>query len=334
MLKKNLLICCLLFFFFSSFPAHSHSKPVLTVYTYSSFASDWGPGPAIKLAFESECGCTLRFITLDNGVSLLNRLRMEGINAKADIVLGFDNNLMAEAEKTGLFAPVQVDTSALHIPGGWNNSLFIPYDYGYFAFIYDNTRLKDPPKSLLSLVENKQNWRVIYQDPRTSTPGLGLLLWMRKVFGENTPEAWIKLSKKTLTVTKGWSEAYQLFLKGEADLVLSYSTSPVVHLINENNPHYAAADFTEGHYVQVEVAGLLKNSQHPELAQRFMRFIVSPSFQRHIPTGNWMYPVINLPLPKGFETLKVPKKALEYSSKQVADNRAKWIKEWQEAVSR
>ena len=66
---------------------------------------------------------------------------------------------------------------------------------------------------------------MIYQDPRTSTPGLGLLLWMQKVYGDKAPEAWQKLAAKTVTVTKGWSEAYGLFLKGESDLVLSYTTS-------------------------------------------------------------------------------------------------------------
>lgn len=38
---------------------------------------------------------------------------------------------------------------------------------------------------------------------------------------------------KTVTVTKGWSEAYGLFLKGESDLVLSYTTSPAYHIIAE-----------------------------------------------------------------------------------------------------
>lgn len=74
---------------------------------------------------------------------------------------------------------------------------------------------------------------MIYQDPRTSTPGLGLLLWMQKVYGDDAPQAWQKLAKKTVTVTKGWSEAYGLFLKGESDLVLSYTTSPAYHILEE-----------------------------------------------------------------------------------------------------
>ncbi|MCP6576788.1 thiamine ABC transporter substrate-binding protein, partial [Klebsiella pneumoniae] len=76
------------------------------------------------------------------------------------------------------------------------------------------------------LVEGPQKWRVIYEDQRTSTPGLGLLLWMQKGYGDQAPEAWQKLAAKTVTVTKGWSEAYGLLLKGESDLVLSYTTSP------------------------------------------------------------------------------------------------------------
>ncbi len=132
------------------------------------------------------------------------------------------------------------------MPGGWDNDTFVPYDYGYFAFVYDKNKLANPPKSLKELVEGPQKWRVIYEDPRTSTPGLGLLLWMQKVYGDQAPEAWQKLAAKTVTVTKGWSEAYGLFLKGESDLVLSYTTSPAYHMIEEKKDNYAAASFAGG----------------------------------------------------------------------------------------
>ena len=56
------------------------AKPTLTVYTYDSFAADWGPGPAVK-SLEAECDCELKFVALEDGVSLLNRLRMEGKTA-------------------------------------------------------------------------------------------------------------------------------------------------------------------------------------------------------------------------------------------------------------
>jgi len=310
------------------------AKPVLTVYTYDSFSADWGPGPAVKKAFEAQCDCELKYVALEDGVSLLNRVRMEGKNSKADVVLGLDNNLVQAAEKTGLFANSSVDTRSLKLPDGWNNQTFIPFDYGYFAFVYDKNKLKNPPKSLKELVESPEKWRVIYEDPRTSTPGLGLLLWMQKVYGDNAADAWQKLAQKTVTVTKGWSEAYGLFLKGEGDLVLSYTTSPAYHIIEEKKENYAAAEFSEGHYLQVEVAAQLASSKQPKLAQQFMQFMVSPAFQQTIPTGNWMYPVIKSDLPAGYQALQVPAKALQFTSAEVADHRAAWISAWQRAVSR
>jgi len=310
------------------------AKPALTVYTYDSFSSEWGPGPAIKKAFEADCGCELRYVALPDGVALLNRLRMEGKNSRADVVLGLDNNLLDAAEKTGLFAASGVDTRSVTVPGGWSNSTFVPYDYGWFAFVYDKTKLQNPPKSLKELVEGSQPLKIIYEDPRTSTPGLGLLLWMQKVYGDNAPAAWQKLAQKTVTVTKGWSEAYGLFLKGEADMVLSYTTSPAYHLIAEKKTQYAAADFSEGHYLQVEVAGQLKTSKQPQLAQKFMQFILAQPFQQTIPQGNWMYPAVAGKLPAGFDTLTLPKTTLQYSSQNVASHRSQWISEWQRAVSR
>ncbi len=328
MLKKALIAVFML-----SAPAFA-SKPQLTVYTYASFAADWGPGPAVKKAFEANCNCELNYVALEDGVLLLNRLRMEGKNSQADVVLGLDNNLLQAAEKTGLFTQSALDTTQLSIPGGWKNSTFIPYDYGYFAFVYNKNMLKNPPRSLKELVESDRDWKVIYEDPRTSTPGLGLLLWMQKVYGSRAPQAWQKLAKKTVTVTKGWSEAYGLFLKGESDLVLSYTTSPAYHIIAEKKTQYAAADFAEGHYIQVEVAAQLAHSRQPALAQQFMRFIVSPAFQQTIATGNWMYPVLSMPLPAGFDTLRRPATTLEFTPQEVAVQRTQWINAWQRAVSR
>jgi len=83
----------------------AQDKPVLTVYTYDSFVSEWGPGPQVEAAFEETCDCDIQFVGVEDGVALLSRLRLEGKNSSADIVLGLDTNLTAEAAETGLFAP-------------------------------------------------------------------------------------------------------------------------------------------------------------------------------------------------------------------------------------
>ncbi|WPZ15785.1 thiamine ABC transporter substrate binding subunit [Nitratireductor rhodophyticola] len=308
----------------------------LTVYTYESFTSDWGPGPQVEKAFEAECGCDVEFVSVADGVALLNRVRLEGSSTKADIVLGLDNNLLHEARETGLFAPHGIDTAKVEVPGGFENDIFVPFDYGYFAFVYDTEAIETPPASLKELVESESDLKIAIQDPRTSTPGLGLLLWVKAVYGDEAATAWSRLQDKVLTVTPGWSEAYGLFTSGEVPMVLSYTTSPAYHRIAEDTERYKAASFAEGHYLQVEVAAQTVAGAKNPLAQKFLAFMTGPGFQDAIPETNWMFPAgeISGPLNPVFDDLVKPEKTLEFSPEEVAKNRRAWVDEWLSVMSR
>lgn len=310
--------------------------PVLTVYASDSFTSDWGPGPELEKAFEARCRCDLHWVGLSGGASILQRLRLEGEASPADVVLSLDMNLMQAAQQTGLLAPYEFDLPELDLPVEWTSHFFVPYDWSHFAFVYDTQQLSTPPTSLKALVNAPDDLSIIIEDPRTSTPGFGLLLWVKAVYGDQAPEAWARLSRKILTVTPGWSEAYQsLFLKGEAPLVMSYSTSPAYHLTVEHSDRYRAAPFDEGHYLQVEVAAVTQHSAHPQLAQAFLQFLISEQAQKVLPLTNYMYPVIDIgsALPPAFNALIQPQSLL-ISPDRVADHRRDWIHEWLEAYTR
>ena len=122
--------------------------------------------------------------------------------------------------------------------------------------------------------------------------------------GDKAAEVWKGLADNIVTVTPGWSEAYGLFLEGEADMVLSYTTSPAYHLLAESDDSKAAALFDEGHYMQIEVAGKLAATDQPELADKFLDFMLTDAFQSVIPQTNWMYPAVTpaAGLPEGFDT--------------------------------
>lgn len=303
-------------------------KPVLTVYTYDSFTSDWGPGPVIEKNFEAVCNCDLQFVSLDSSLGILGRIQLEGSSSKADVALGLDTNVMAVAEKTGLFALHGVQSQADMLPVKVDDKIFMPFDWGYFAFVYDKERMAQAPSSLEALINSKEDIKIAIQDPRTSTPGLGLLLWMKSVYGEDAAAKWKQLQPKILTVTKGWWDAYSLFLEGEADMVLSYTTSPAYHIIAESKNNYAAAAFDEGHYTQIEVAAMLKSAPQPELAKQFLTFMHQDGFQSVIPTTNWMYPVVKSDLPDGFEGLVKPANSFLFTPDEVADNQQAWVDEW------
>ena len=94
--------------------------------------------------------------------------------------------------------------------------------------------------------------------------------------------------------------------------------------------------FDEGHYLQIEVAGMTAASDQPELAKAFLRFMVGDGFQSIIATTNWMYPAV-LPdagLPEGFETLIKPPKSLIYSAEEATAVRDAALEEWLRVLSR
>ena len=313
--------------------AVAQDKPVLTVYTYDSFVSDWGPGPQIEAAFEAICACDLRFVGAGDGAALLARVRLEGARTRADVVLGLDTNLTAAAAATGIFTAHGMDPVAFDLPVAWDDPMFVPYDWGYFAFVYDKELVSNPPDSMAALAAS--DLKIVIQDPRSSTPGLGLLLWIKAAHGDEAADIWRALSDNILTVTKGWTEAYGLFLEGEADMVLSYTTSPAYHLIAEQDGSKAAARFVEGHYLQIEVAAKVAASDQPELADQFLRFMVSDAFQSVIPTTNWMYPAVTpkAGLPDGFDTLITPAAALIYSAQDAVGARDEALAEWLAVLS-
>ena len=302
----------------------------LTIYTYDSFVSEWGPGPIIEKIFEEKHNVDLEFVAVDSAATLLNKVILEGDTSKADIVLGLDMNLFDLAEQSGLFTSHNIKdiNNLINLPLKWETNKFVPYNYGYFSFVYNEATLETPPKSMGELI-NTTNARIVIQDPRTSTPGLGLLTWMKALYGDKAGNEWKKLNKKIISVTKGWTDAYyNFFMAGEADMVLSYTTSPAAHIMFEERYDIQATTFEEGNYITIEFAGILNNSQNKDLANKFLNFILSEEFQSVIPSTNIMYPVTNIKnLPEAFDKLNVPN-FIQIDPKEINKNKEKWIDEW------
>jgi thiamine transport system substrate-binding protein len=119
-------------------------------------------------------------------------------------------------------------------------------------------------------------------------------------------------------------------------MVLSYTTSPAYHIIAEKTERYQAMKFAEGHYLQVEVAGLIAASPEKALAEKFLTFMTGPGFQDAIPENNWMFPVgrTTAPLAPAFDRLVKPDKTFLFSPEEVAEHRRAWIDEWLNAMSK
>jgi thiamine transport system substrate-binding protein len=288
----------------------------LTVYTYDSFIAEWGAAPKIAEAFKAKTGISLTFVAKGDGGALLAALIAEKRSRACDVVIGIDNQVMPKALAAsilGAYKPAGLDAIPQELRIDSTNRLQ-PFDYGHFAFIWDSQSTKTPPTSLADLTKPLYARSIILMDPRTSTPGLGLISWIKAVYGDDWEGYWRELRKSTLTMTPGWDAGYGLFTSGEAPLVLSYATSPAYHKETENSDRYRALLFPEGHPVQIEFAGIIADTKHRKNAERFMDFLLSEECQAILPATQWMYPALRgTPLPASFAAAPKPEKTLVLS---------------------
>lgn len=298
---------------FGSGKPEKSSKQV-TVYAYDSFTADWGPGPEIVARFEAKTGIKVNLVSCGDAAQVLSRAVLEKKNPKADVLVGLDNNLVEKARSEAVLAsykPALADfiSPDLRLSDDW---LLTPYDWGYFAFIFDTASPLAPPKSLEDLTDKRFNKKLIIMDPRMSTPGLGFLVWTMKVYGSDWQSYWERLKPSILTLAPGWDTGYGLFTSGEAPLVISYTTSPAYHVEYDKTERYQALIFDQGHVTQIEGLGLVKGAKNTKEAQAFIDFMLTDEAQSIIPLTQWMYPVSKtVVLPESF-------KAAPFASKNLA----------------
>ena len=154
------------------------------------------------------------------------------------------------------------------------------------------------------------------------------MLWVASTQNEDQAIQFLKdLNVHAHSFSPSWSTAYGLFKNKNADVVLSYITSPIYHLVEENDSNYQALEFSEGLPVQVEFMGLLASCKNCEAAQKFIAFVQSKDGQRIIMNKNYMLPM-DKQITEGtaFDTLRVFK-LLDfkvYSKEEIN----KWLRIW------
>lgn len=299
----------------------------IVVYTYNSFSGEWGAGPGIAEAFEKANGIKVTYVDCGDGVEILSRAIREKDQPLADILLGLDNNVAKKAADSGVLAEykaknldetVDSDLVAGLNPNGKN--FLTPYDYSHFAINFDTESGLEEPKSLEDLCKSEYSKKIILLDPRTSTPGLGFAAWTVAIFGDEYESYWKNLKDSILTLSPSWSSGYGLYTKGEAPLVISYTTSPAYHVEYDKTDRYKALIFEQGHVRQIEGAGLVKGCKNAKNAKLFLDFLISEEAQNNIPLTQWMFPVNkNVKLPESYSAAPVAEKTLDYDVEKVQD---------------
>ncbi len=312
----------------------------LVVYTYDSFVS-WGPAQAIGEAFQrAHPGVEVVWVAPGDALEVLARLVMErrAGTCGADVFLGFDDVSLPRVLAAGVLAPYDPELLANleHVPRELRfdpSGHALPYDYGYVTFVYDSERLPGElvPATLDDLTRPELKGKIVLEDPRTSTPGLAFLLWTIAHYGDGWRGYWRRLLPNVLTVTRGWSEAYDMFLGGEAPIVLSYSTDTAYSYIEEHSLRYRVITPGGEAYREIEGMGIVAGTDQPALAHAFLDTVLSPQIQSLIPTSQWMFPASRAAeLPEDFARYAVePQKPVALPPAEVEKHLSEWLTAWQ-----
>ncbi|MAV90244.1 MAG: thiamine ABC transporter substrate-binding protein [Bdellovibrionaceae bacterium] len=285
-------------------PRESLIEPQVKILSYSTFVSATGPAPQLVAEFESRCNCKVEFYTAGDAGLLLERLKLSQDKAGYDVVIGFDQFSAAKALQDWTWLPIlnPGENPFVDVIGANTLSPLVPFDYSPMTFIYRSEEVPTPPQSLNELLGAEYKSSLSLQDPRSSSPGLQFLSWVSE--HPHPVEFLKKLKPNVHSVSPSWALSYGLFKKNQSRFVFSYVTSLVYHRVIEQQPQYDALNFSEGHPVQVEYAGVPSGCRNCELGKNFARFLLEKNSQFQIAEKNFMYPSVKeVSLPPGFDQL-------------------------------
>lgn len=309
----------------------------LTVYAYDSLTAEYGLLPQILSTFEADTNSKIAVISFDDTGSMMNQLIVEQDNPQADIVMGLDNvdyPRLVEHDLLTTYLPERSDeiSDTLRFDDEFKMT---PFDYGYIGFVYDTEKVSFAgPVSLATLASSTYADQVIIEQAGLSSPGTQLLLWTNAALSETKADAfWLNMADNVFQVAPDWSTAYyNLFLEGEAPIVLSYLTSPAYHLDQEQTDRYQAVEISEGYIRQVEGIGIVNGSNQKELAGKFIDYVLTDDVQNKIPTTQWVFPVLGdaETWPAAFSEIIVPEddEILTVSSEDIMNNLDLWIEQY------
>ena len=296
----------------------------LTVYAYDTFCGDWGAAGSVIPAFEEATGIKVNLVASGAAVEVINKVRLEGKNTSCDVILGISDDIADKAyDLLESYDSPYIKTIDERYVFDAQNRL-IPYDYGAFAFVYDIESGIQPPTCLADLTKDEYKDKVILIDPRTSSVGTGLMMWTYNALGDSWLSWWKTMTENALTTASGWSSGYGLFTEGEAPIVISYTTSPVYHVMWEDTTRYQALLFSDGHETTIEAAGIVKGTKHRAEAEAFIDFLLTEA-QIDLANANSMYPVNStIELPAAYDYAPVPKIIFTGSSDQASELLTLW----------
>jgi len=310
----------------------------ITLVTYDSFVVSEGT----LESFAVDTCIEVTQVAAGDAGQLVSAAILTKDNPTADVMFGIDNTFLQRGLDAELFMPYEsamlstVDDALQLDP----ENRVTPIDYSDVCVNYWIDQLPgDAPATLDDLIDPTNANSFVTMNPETSSPGFAFLLATITRYGDGWEDYWQSLVDNGVSVTAGWSDAYYgeyIAGGGERALVTSYASSPPAEVIFAEPAVDTApsAVLFDSCFRQVEFAGILAGTEHPDEAQQLIDFMLSTTFQEDIPLNMFVYPANgDAELPEAFvEYGQLADNPATLSPQEIEANREAWTERWVEIV--
>jgi thiamine transport system substrate-binding protein len=311
---------------------------------------DFYVSESVLQQFEKDNNVKVSVLKSGDAGAALNKAILTKGAPLADVFYGVDTTFLTRALQADIFE--RYDSPRLKdIPVAFrldDQNRALPVDYGDVCINYDRAYFAAHnlplPQSLEDLTSPQYRGLLVVENPATSSPGLAFLLVTVKHFGpEGFLEFWKSLRENEVQVVDGWGTAYRTNFSGSSGrgaqpMVVSYGSSPVAEIVFAETPPAepptASLVGPDMCFRQIEFAGILVGTPNRGLAEKFVDFLLSDSFQEDMPLQMFVFPVDpQAALPDSFvQYAQIPDQPVTLPPDEISAHREEWINSWKQTV--
>ncbi|WP_068088008.1 Fe(3+) ABC transporter substrate-binding protein [Polycladidibacter stylochi] len=254
-------------------------------------------------AFQKETGIKSNVVFASKG--LAERIKAEGENSPADVLLTVDIGRLQGAEELGVTQPLNDPEINKHIPANLRDP-----DGNWFGLttrarvIYaSRDRVKQDKVTYEELADPKWKGRICTRSGQ-HVYSIGLIASMIAHHGEDETKKWLEAVRDNLARKPTGNDRAQVkaIFAGECDIALGNTYYMGKMQTNEKDPEqkeWAASvrilfpnSDDRGSHVNISGVALAKYAPHKENAIKLMEFLASPEAQSIYAAQNFEYPVL------------------------------------------
>lgn len=302
--KKSLLVAMATVGLATSLPALSQSSGVLNLYSARHYQTD----EALYANFTKQTGIKINRIEADDN-ALYERLRSEGKNSSADVILMVDAARLWRAEIEGLFQPVKSKVLEARIPKNLRSndagqgSQWFGFSTRARVIVYNKATVKPGDVDTYEKLADPVNKGKVCTRSGSHPYMLSLIGAMYERNGEAATEAWAKgmVANMARAPKGGDTDQIKGVASGECGVALTNSyylarlmrsdkaaDQQVVSKIGLIWPNQASS----GAHMNVAGGAVAKNAPNKAAAIKFLEYLASDSAQQYFADGNNEWPAV------------------------------------------